>query len=308
MDEIGIPSYRDSFFCNYRMYRASFFKLNELIKGHRIFYSCMECAWIQAPSEVQLFVLLKCLDMIGTDTSNRAVSTFFMIGSGTAEFFRCRALIAVISFESQALRQPDEMERVPIAYEIQNSSSFPNYVGVFDGILLPLEFRAFNHGETYFTSKGYYEVNMLIVCDLRERITYYAARWQNSGHDNSVLRNCDLCFAPRNSPWARSICWLIVHFPQANMSFLLSNHVRTRSYAATTENSIICSPCHESSPNIAEYLSKEDFPGSKIHAFDFVIVNLWRWSATAWKLALYSIICCSTPSIRRNGLKKMSEK
>ena len=87
-NEIDTPRYRDSFIFNYRMDRVSFLKLNELIKFHRIFDSPKEGARIRTPSEVQLFVLLKYLGVMGTDASNRAASTFFRIGSGTAELFR----------------------------------------------------------------------------------------------------------------------------------------------------------------------------------------------------------------------------
>lgn len=114
-DEIDTPRYRDSFMFNFRLDRVSFFKLNELIKSHRIFDSPKEGARIQAPSEFQLLVLLKYSGVMGTDASNRSASTFFRIGRGTAELFRRRALLAIISLESQALHWPDEVERVRIA-------------------------------------------------------------------------------------------------------------------------------------------------------------------------------------------------
>ena len=68
--EIDTPRYRDSFLFNYCMDRVPFFKLNELIKGNRIFDSSMEGARIQAPSEFKLFVLFKYSGVIGTGALN----------------------------------------------------------------------------------------------------------------------------------------------------------------------------------------------------------------------------------------------
>lgn len=61
-----------------------------------------------------------------------------------------------------------------------------------DSTLLPLEICPLDLGETYFTRKVCYAVNMPIVCDLRGRITYYVVGWPGSVHGNRVRRNCDL--------------------------------------------------------------------------------------------------------------------
>lgn len=58
-----------------------------------------------------------------------------------------------------------------------------------DGSLLPFESKSLLNGETYFTRKVFYAVNMLVVCDHKSRITYYVVVWTVSVHDNRTCRS-----------------------------------------------------------------------------------------------------------------------
>ena len=61
-----------------------------------------------------------------------------------------------------------------------------------DGTLLPLEFKPALDGECYYSRKGFYALNMLIVCDYMARVTYYQVGWPGSVHDNRVWRTCKM--------------------------------------------------------------------------------------------------------------------
>lgn len=190
--DIESPRYADQFLFDYRMDRDSFFNLHTLVRDHPVFVSPRGGNRIQAPSEFQLLVFLKYLGGRGSGASNKSASSHFRIGAGTAELYRQRSLVAINAIEQKAYWWPDESERIQIANEIERTSHFPNCVGLMDGTLLPLEFCPKFYGETYFTRKGNYAINMLIVCDAKGRITYYVVGWPGSVHDNRVWRNSDM--------------------------------------------------------------------------------------------------------------------
>jgi len=73
---------------------------------------------------------------------------------------------------------------------MEDRFGFPKCVGVIDGTLLPLEFRPTLFGENYFTRKGSYAVQMLIISDPHSRIMYYNAGGPGSVHDNRVWVTC----------------------------------------------------------------------------------------------------------------------
>lgn len=97
-----------------------FFHLHKHVRDHPIFFLPSNGNRIHAPSELQLFVLLKYLGVMGTSASNRADSSHFIIRASTAELYRKRVLLAVTSLEEEGYQWPDEQERIKIARE--NSS------------------------------------------------------------------------------------------------------------------------------------------------------------------------------------------
>ena len=137
-------------------------------------------------------VLLKYLGGMGNAASNRSASLHFRIGNGTAELFRSRAVVALNSLQDRVMCWPDEDERKSISMDIQSTSLLPNCVGLMDVTLLPLEFRPKIYSETYFTQKGHYALNMLVLCDSKAGITHYVVGWLGSVHDNRLWRNSDL--------------------------------------------------------------------------------------------------------------------
>jgi hypothetical protein len=185
----------DEFLFHYRMTKQNFWELHDLIKDHDIFKRTGPGRQ-QGPPAYQLLVLLKYLGSQGIAASNLSMASYFRIGRGTAETFRRRALIAVLSLESRAYLWPDENERKEMSRRIKAYYHFPNCVGMIDGTLLPLEFKPSLYGENYYSRKKVYAIQMLVVCDDNARITYYHCGWPGSVHDNRVWRTCGMGMDP----------------------------------------------------------------------------------------------------------------
>ncbi|KAG0140439.1 hypothetical protein CROQUDRAFT_53245, partial [Cronartium quercuum f. sp. fusiforme G11] len=44
----------------------------------------------------------------------------------------------------------------------------------------------------YWTQKAFYAYNMMLVCDINQRIIYYELGWCGSAHDQCVFRSSQL--------------------------------------------------------------------------------------------------------------------
>jgi hypothetical protein len=192
-NDISSSRREKEFLKHYRIDEENFWKLHNEIKDHWVFGKPGSSKTPQAPSEYQLLVLLKYIGTQGSDAANESLTTHFRIGSGTCEIFRrrvCHALIDVL--EPTSYLWPDAKARQAMSTVMQQQYLFPNCIGLMDGTLLPLEFKPMLDGECYFSRKGFYALNMLIVCDYLSKVTYYQVGWPGSVHDNRVWRTCKL--------------------------------------------------------------------------------------------------------------------
>jgi hypothetical protein len=114
---------------------------------------------------------------------------FLGLGKGSIGAYLHRASAALLGLESSTLVWPSEAERTQISRRIYREYGFVNCIGMADGTLLPLECKPQENGEAYYTRKGYYAVNALIVCDDVARVRYLVVGWPGSVHDNRVWRN-----------------------------------------------------------------------------------------------------------------------
>ncbi|OWY93182.1 hypothetical protein PHMEG_00037514 [Phytophthora megakarya] len=67
---------------------------------------------------------------------------------------------------------------------------------MIDGTLLPLEFKPFKNGEDYYSRKGGYSLNALIMCDDVARVRDAVVGWPGCVHDNRVWSNSRVCHEP----------------------------------------------------------------------------------------------------------------
>jgi hypothetical protein len=159
-EDTEYPVRDNEFLFHYRMTRHDFSELVTLLENP-VFHSSSR----QAPPAHQILVLLKYLGTQGNQANNRSLGGHFGIGSGTAQLYRDRALLALLSLQSQAYFWPDEEERKIISQRIRKIYNFPDCVGFADGTLLPLAFCPRLNGENYLDRKRRYSLNMLVVCD-----------------------------------------------------------------------------------------------------------------------------------------------
>lgn len=183
----------NEFLSHFRVSRAAFFRILELIRDDPIFeHSGIRS--LRGGTELHLLIVLKFLGNFGNDCSASKLALFFGVGHGTIQNHLERAIRAVLNLRNHAFTWPDAAERKEISARMLEKYGFPNCVGIIDGTLLPLEFRPGQEldGEDWYTRKGTYAMHCLLVCDDLARVRNIHVGWPGSCHDNRIWVMTDL--------------------------------------------------------------------------------------------------------------------
>jgi len=97
-----------------------------------------------------------------------------------------------LKHHDQVIKWPSVEERRDISGRIRKAHSFVNCVGLIDGTLFPLAFATMVNQEDYYTRKGDYAINRLVICDYAARITWVEMWRPVSVHDNRIWVNSDI--------------------------------------------------------------------------------------------------------------------
>ncbi|KAI7965702.1 hypothetical protein MJO29_001450, partial [Puccinia striiformis f. sp. tritici] len=68
-------------------------------------------------------------------------------------------------------------------------TGFHNCVGFIDGTLFPLYDKPAIDSQDYYSRKGFYGLNTLIVCDDKKQIIYYLTGWPGKLFSNLLTRH-----------------------------------------------------------------------------------------------------------------------
>ena len=141
----------------------------------------------QANVEHQFLVALGRLGFDGNASSLWKVGSDFGIGEGTVNLNVTRVIRALLSLESEVVSWPNFAEKEAIKRRIEDSSRHPSCVGFVDGTLVGLNREPDLNGEDYFTRKGSYALNVMLVCDDQRRIRHVSAGFPGCSHDSRVF-------------------------------------------------------------------------------------------------------------------------
>jgi hypothetical protein len=112
-----------------------------------------------------------------------------------ASVSRCisQVIKAIITLRDDLVCFPNDMEQVKHQfYEIAN---FPGIIGLVDGTHIPIcKPVGIAEPEIYRSRKGFYSLNVQLVCGPNMKIYNVVARWPGSTHDNRIFENSRLHF------------------------------------------------------------------------------------------------------------------
>ncbi|POV95982.1 hypothetical protein PSTT_15921 [Puccinia striiformis] len=174
----------------FRMCQESFHQLVSEIRDHPVFQNRSNIP--QRPVQDQLMVTLKRMGTYGNGASVGMLARFFRISEGTVILYCSRTIEAILSLEETVFLGLILKDVRAIASRVDEFTGFRNCVGFIDGTLLPLYDRPAIDPQDYYSRKGYYCLNTLIVCDEEKRITYYLTGWPGCCHDTRLWENSEL--------------------------------------------------------------------------------------------------------------------
>lgn len=76
--------------------------------------------------------------------------------------------------------------------EFRTLSNFPTVIGAIDCTHIKIKRVGGDMSEAYVNRKGYYSINVQVVCDSKLKIRDIVARWRGSAHDSRIFNESSL--------------------------------------------------------------------------------------------------------------------
>jgi hypothetical protein len=184
----------DEFRQAFRMNKDTFVFILNKIEAHEIFKNAGTHK--QQPVWVQLLVALERFGFDGNACSVGKVARNMGISSGTVILFSNRVIEALVSIIPNWIKWSTPAQRKRTSRYFEENHNLKGCVGVLDGTLVNLCQKPFLNGETYWTRKQRYSMNVQIICNHKREIIYYQTGYPGSCHDSLCFKNTDICKHP----------------------------------------------------------------------------------------------------------------
>ncbi|XP_050664028.1 putative nuclease HARBI1 [Leptidea sinapis] len=138
------------------------------------------------------------------------------------------------------IKFPDVPEQANVKIQFHRVAGFPGVIGCIDCTHIPIKNPNRQNGEVFRNRKGWFSINVQIVCGPRMEIYDIVARWPGSVHDSRIFNNsrCYMRFEEGeiaglligDSGYAQSpYMYTLVHNPQSQPEFKYNRaHISTR--------------------------------------------------------------------------------
>ena len=190
--EITVPSYiPEDFRSHFRMSRHIVTVLEHLLAVHNdIPHNTGHRG--RPPVELGKQLLLS-LWILGNPECLRSVADRFDVCRATGyRVYRrvCKAIVRHLMDEFITIPTGQKAQAVMEVFE--EKRGFPAVLGAIDGTHIPIKASNHNH-EQYINRKGFFSVQLQVICDPDLFITDVFCRYPGSVHDARVFRNSPIC-------------------------------------------------------------------------------------------------------------------
>jgi len=137
--------------------------------------------------------LLVTLRFYATGSFQLVVGDTFNIDKATVCRIVHRVTPVIASLCSQYVKFPtSEQERNDVMQMFFKASGLPGIIGAVDCTHIAIQSPGSDSAEIYRNRKGYFSLNVQLVCDCSGFVTDVVARWPGSVHDSTIFDNCHL--------------------------------------------------------------------------------------------------------------------
>ena len=190
-----LQSYDDrGFKAEVRMDKLSFYQIVRMIEGFPIFQNRSRNQ--QAPVWVQCFVAFRRLGTYGNANSLIRNAHHAGFAEGSVVNFTNRVVAALLSLHDRYIHWPDADERSSIKSRFRSKFGINGAVGIVDGTPIVFSQKPSIDGETFFSRKGFYCINLQLICDDTGMIRHYLTGWPGSVFDNTLFEKMAPCRKP----------------------------------------------------------------------------------------------------------------
>ena len=137
--------------------------------------------------------LLLTLRFYATGTFQLVVGDTFSIHKSTVCRTVHRVTRAIASLRELYVKFPStNQERHDIMNQFHERSHMPGVIGAIDCTHVPIQSPGGNDAEIYRNRKGFFSINVQLICDSNCFITDVVARWPGLVHDSTIFDNCTI--------------------------------------------------------------------------------------------------------------------
>ena len=160
------------------------YRIVDMLKEHPIFYNRSRNK--QVPAWVQCFVAFRRLGTYGNANSLLRNAHHSGYSEGSIVNYMDRVVTAILALHDRFVKWPNAEERSRIKYRSRSKSGISGAVGIVDGTPVNFSQRPSIDGETFFSRKGVYCINLQLICDDNGMIRHYLTGWPGSVFDNNT--------------------------------------------------------------------------------------------------------------------------
>lgn len=194
-----LPELDDQRFWSYtQVGRPSFDRIVDLIQHNDIFGNMSTCA--QAPIELQLHYALFKLGHEGNANSIMKTATTWGVSDGHIVNCTWRVVQALCRIRDDFIKWSSPHDRQRESLKNDEREGFVGAVGKIDGTDVVSAYKPDGdyHGESFYSRKNKYALDICAVCNSWKEFTYYLAGWANSQHDSCIFASTTLCRNPES--------------------------------------------------------------------------------------------------------------
>ncbi|KAI4455231.1 hypothetical protein MML48_9g00013038 [Holotrichia oblita] len=172
-----------TFFRRFRLYKETVYHLLTLIE-HELEY----------PNDVNNSVtpinqILTCLRFFASGGHLNSVADFVGMDISTASRIIVRVSEAIARLYNRYIKFPEPNNIVQEQTKFYNVARFPRIIGVVDGTHIRIQSPGGDDPEIFRNRKGYFSVNVQVICNADLKLINVVARWPGSSHDATIFMN-----------------------------------------------------------------------------------------------------------------------
>lgn len=111
----------------------------------------------------------------------------------------------IAALKPNYIRMPDEETLVNTKQRFFAIRGFPRVLGAIDCTHIRIQSPGGHNAELFRNRKGYFSINVQVVCDAALKITNIVARWPGSAHDSTIFNDSPLCADLENGRYPNSL-------------------------------------------------------------------------------------------------------